>query len=623
MKPQDAFALLGDIDEDLILDAIPAAWLGGAQPPKHRRMAGVYDRFMSSGVVAALLSVVVALSLLGGIVFFMRGNSIGRPPAGEVTDAETVGLTGESPMSTETGADVLPAPELVWIVRDGEALINISSNSNVVAKEATGLLSTQVVRMTGASIAVTPDGAIDLVCASDLEKDSYRIQVKDDKIILEANTETGFVDAVERLLQDAAVEGGLALPPDYRVEDGVLYLWIVRDDRSDICIVDSGGVCGEAPQYLADRIRKMSGVTLSVVVGAEVDAEGTIQFSIASDVGPNGYRMAVEGSRVCIAAASPTGFERAINQFLTDAGAGNGIRIPQDYKVEEYDDAVWLYLEGNAEFVVEEASWADWAGELAELLVEEVEDNTIATLPIVASDTPVDHERYIRFIHADDLGTDGFRIAVEGADIFFYATERAGFERAVQRFRADAETVGGLAVPSDYRVEEPSLAYITADSLRAAADQALAELFPELSAIDLSAFRYSESQNQWSEDTYFVTYDFTLCGMHTSEDYRLTVIRLSEGRYHVRKYSSSWAGQYSRYHESCTTEMLEAAQHQLSEESGAPINELAAYWELGDNGELILCTEQIVSITQPSDSEFPGGCGIDHEHRFYTVVVCP
>ncbi len=100
MKPLDAYVVLNELDEDLVLDAIPPAWGAGGVAPKRRRDGdSAYGRFMRSPMAAAVLSVIASAAVLSGMIALGRHAST-TPGAAITESGEDTVLTLESEEAT-------------------------------------------------------------------------------------------------------------------------------------------------------------------------------------------------------------------------------------------------------------------------------------------------------------------------------------------------------------------------------------------------------------------------------------------------------------------------------------------------------------------------------------------
>ncbi len=144
--------------------------------------------------------------------------------AATTPDTET---TGETAPVTETTPETEPeteAPDLsVWIVKDNASLFVIQGE-NAAAKHT---LADKITAATGVSLSIVPDnaeaadaaGSLTFLSSADVGNYGYRIALNGTVITISAASLSGFDKAIDRLLSDATVEGGLKLPPDYAVEE--------------------------------------------------------------------------------------------------------------------------------------------------------------------------------------------------------------------------------------------------------------------------------------------------------------------------------------------------------------------------------------------------------------------
>ncbi len=234
MTSMDQFALLTGIDEDLILDAVPVAWMTGEAPTtKSRRLAKAYDRFMSSGVAAAVLSAVVALGVLIGMVLLMQKGGTEEPPVGGVLESERgsdeiLSETEALPETeeTETADPAVPAEE-VWLVKDGEAELVMETREDEMHMDEIARAADKIYEATGARVdLVDANAPVDYALTLHFQRDTsfpydsegYRITFDGSAILVCANNLPGYMAAMDRLIADATVEGGLRLPVNYRAE---------------------------------------------------------------------------------------------------------------------------------------------------------------------------------------------------------------------------------------------------------------------------------------------------------------------------------------------------------------------------------------------------------------------
>ncbi len=117
MNGQAIFEHIQYIDEDLILEALPASWQAASGPAPRRK--GAFGRLMSSPVAAVILSVIVAGGVLTGIILAGRmepdpGDTL--PPTATDTDTVTESDT------IETAPERTPTEGLAYaLTEDGSA----------------------------------------------------------------------------------------------------------------------------------------------------------------------------------------------------------------------------------------------------------------------------------------------------------------------------------------------------------------------------------------------------------------------------------------------------------------------------------------------------------------------
>ncbi len=94
MNELKIYALLSELDEDIIESTLPPSLVGGAPAAPREREESFISRFLSSGWVAAVLSTVAALGLIIAIVLAGRMGS-NTPPAGGIGESESA-VEGET-----------------------------------------------------------------------------------------------------------------------------------------------------------------------------------------------------------------------------------------------------------------------------------------------------------------------------------------------------------------------------------------------------------------------------------------------------------------------------------------------------------------------------------------------
>ncbi len=135
-----------------------------------------------------------------------------------VTDKDT---SNETP--NETQGETEAPDNSIWIVKDGASDFTIW-DTNMTAAHT---LADKISAATGVRLTVLDHeadyGAKDKFFSFDTAEDvgnyGYRIALSGTVVKISAATLSGYDKAIDRLMADAAVEGGLKLPPDYAVED--------------------------------------------------------------------------------------------------------------------------------------------------------------------------------------------------------------------------------------------------------------------------------------------------------------------------------------------------------------------------------------------------------------------
>ncbi len=147
----------------------------------------------------------------------------------EETAPETSGMTDTSPaetlpatqVPTETDA-VTEAPDpSLWIVKDGKSEYGILDGADTVV---VCTLADEIQAATGVSLTLLPadadaERAIHFISAENVGNYGYRISVSGERITIAAASLAGYDKAIDRLMADATVEGGLKIAPDYAAEE--------------------------------------------------------------------------------------------------------------------------------------------------------------------------------------------------------------------------------------------------------------------------------------------------------------------------------------------------------------------------------------------------------------------
>ncbi len=299
---------------------------------------------------------------------------------------------------------------------------------------------------------------------------------------------------------------------------------------------------------------------------------------------------------------------------------------------------LWIIKDGASEFVLEMpgADATDTLRGAATTLRRLIREQTSVQLSLADASAPTEYSHCLRVAADESLGMYGYRVEVTDTDVILSASAESyeAFTYAINRLLKDGAVGQGLRLPRDYRVEvieyesnpieepetetdPPPAAEIPTDAIRTLTDQLLYEQYPHLVGIGLDSFNCRVDRNRINSKVYHIQYSYKLCGMHTHESYSIRLNVVEGGFALIDTYSSN-EGEYSQYHTMCTPDKLKKAQAELAELSGDDYS----YLEVNDKGQLLLSTEVIVSLTPPPGTT-DSGCGIDHEHKFYSVVVCP
>ncbi len=153
-----------------------------------------------------------------------------------------------------------------------------------------------------------------------------------------------------------------------------------------------------------------------------------------------------------------------------------------------------------------------------------------------------------------------------------------------------------------------------------AATEALFKEYPMLEKLGTAPFEIEEREHTNDADQINISFDLMLCGLNTYESYYVTLIRDGDD-YTVQRCFGSNEGKYSKFFFECTDEKIEAAKAKIETELDPDFPSSGFYLTTDIEGALILQCEQIIDLTPPA-GETGGGCGIDHEHRFYEAVIC-
>lgn len=141
----------------------------------------------------------------------------------------------------------------------------------------------------------------------------------------------------------------------------------------------------------------------------------------------------------------------------------------------------------------------------------------------------------------------------------------------------------------------------------------------EFGDVDLSSFEASIYKFKSGE--FSVSYTFVLCGIRTEEGFSVELTPELE----VKRTYSDNIGKYSKYLNDIEFKTaVEAAKEKITkqvEAYGQKIEKNMLYYVEID-GYVCVSTEIIVDLDPPAGQNM-GGCGIDHDHIFFTERICP
>ena len=149
--------------------------------------------------------------------------------------------------------------------------------------------------------------------------------------------------------------------------------------------------------------------------------------------------------------------------------------------------------------------------------------------------------------------------------------------------------------------------------IRTVADAALLDKY------DLPGWEYFDiTVDYGSNGNIYVDYDFVI-GDYTSYEHYQVTLSADKAVTYVDGFN---AGDYSRYCRAITPETVAAAEASLAEqmEPYAGKEHSGYYLSVDSQGYLCLSCEVIVQLSGGADGD--GGCGIDHEHKFFTERIC-
>lgn len=144
---------------------------------------------------------------------------------------------------------------------------------------------------------------------------------------------------------------------------------------------------------------------------------------------------------------------------------------------------------------------------------------------------------------------------------------------------------------------------------------AAAEKFPIINEGDFKA-----SLSTLHDGRVKVELDLYIFGYDTYESYYV----MHDERGGILEIESINEAEYSRYLPYVTEESIRDAEDALAESLAEYDRSTGYYISFDSDGYLCLCAEVIVDIDPPSsdeDGELEGGCGIDHEHIFFSERI--
>ncbi len=162
--------------------------------------------------------------------------------------------------------------------------------------------------------------------------------------------------------------------------------------------------------------------------------------------------------------------------------------------------------------------------------------------------------------------------------------------------------------------EEPPTPAVDPDFLEAA-NAALFREFPALKSAGLESFRITQQSYGGDDGKYGIGYRLVLCGMVTIEDYKVDLLRTENG-IEILECRGYHSGEYLKFLTECTPERVEAAKKKIEAQAGESTDSGALSLYIDDKGALVLNLELIV------DTPFGDGCCVDHDHKFYSEVIC-
>ena len=151
------------------------------------------------------------------------------------------------------------------------------------------------------------------------------------------------------------------------------------------------------------------------------------------------------------------------------------------------------------------------------------------------------------------------------------------------------------------------------DEERAVVEIANAEILEEYPITSLEPYRVRVSKNTKGE--YSVKYELRIGNYSTYESYTVSfnadkTVKNVYGAY----------GQYAVYLPYVTADKINEAEERLTKQVEQYDEHSGFYLSIDDDGYLTLNAEVIVKLNGIFNGD--GGCGIDHEHKFFTERIC-
>ncbi len=207
MNGKRLFTLIEQVDDDLILEALPASWGGkgaAARPPRPRHSLG---RFFDNGWVIAALCVLVSGAVLGGVIWLGRQDPSGPVPPVGTSASETDPLTDMAPYY-DLNVRVSSGP--THIVSEEIFLGGTLYTSSERLTDERGGDARETMTVEGEPL---PDGDLLRALAPDLLADPVRTVFAEDTLLLSTPAPIDGLHVYDRDFVEIAAETSLdALP---------------------------------------------------------------------------------------------------------------------------------------------------------------------------------------------------------------------------------------------------------------------------------------------------------------------------------------------------------------------------------------------------------------------------